>query len=102
MLESTYLMTAAVSLIMTVLGIVIVKDWSLTTLLCTAAFVGWGIVAYGSLDVRVVGDAVTYTFSMPEVTVFAALMSLVPGYVALIGPAEAIGQRVGSPRQEDI
>lgn len=95
-------MLAAVSLIMTILALVIVKDWILTSLMGVIAFVGWGIVAYGSLNVEVVGGAVTYTYSMPYVAIFVAVFSLVPLYVALEGPAEAIGQRYSRPRTEDI
>lgn len=52
--------------------------------------VSWAILAYGSLDLTVVGDSVTYSFSQPAVTFWCAIMALPNLYVALTGPMETL------------
>lgn len=65
-------------------------------------FISWGMVAFGSFDVRVVGDSVTYSFNMPTVAFFAVMMALIPGYIALTGPANIIAERYKEPTPEDL
>lgn len=67
-----------------------------------AGFISWMYLAYGSLDVVIVGDSVTYSFSMPAVTIFAIMMGIIPGLIALTGPANLIESRVRNPNSRDI
>lgn len=64
-------------------------------------FIAWGFFAYGSLNVKVVGDSVTYTFQMPGVTFFGVMMALVPGFIALTGPTDII-RRARRPDADEL
>lgn len=89
MLESVYLFIAVCSLIFTIATILTPDDgWAIV--LGLAGFLSWGVLAYASLNIVVVADAVTYEFTQPIATFFCVIMSLIPGYVALTGPADAI------------
>lgn len=57
-----------------------------------AGVISWGIWTYGTLEVTVVGDAVTYTFSMPSLTFFGLMMAVIPAFIALTGPAEIVSR----------
>lgn len=101
MLESAWLLMAIVAL--TVSGLALLTDDdALAVVLGAVGVVAWGMVAYGSLDVRVVGDSVTYTFSMPAVTIFAVICSLVPGFVLVAGPPNLLGSRVRQPSHDEL
>jgi len=64
-------------------------------------FVSWGVWTFGTLDVRVVGDSVTYTFSMPPLTFLGIVLMLVPGWIALTGPIE-IASRYKQPESKEV
>lgn len=53
-------------------------------------FIAWSFVAYGALDLQVVGDSTVHSFSMPSVTIFAVMMAVVPGFIALTGPVDIV------------
>lgn len=65
------------------------------------AAISWGMLAYGSLDVEVVGDSVTYSFGQPAVTFWCLMMALPPLYVALTGPIEGM-KRAVETAPEDV
>jgi len=69
---------------------VLTPDDGWAIVLGATGFVTWGLFAYSGLDIVVVTDATTYTFAEPVVVIFGLLMALIPGYVALTGPADII------------
>lgn len=101
MLESAWLFIGLISAIATS-GAVLTNDDALAIVLGIMGFFSWGAWTYGSLDVRVVGDSVTYSFTMPSVTLFGIIMLILPLYIALTGPIEAINSRVRNTQQEDV
>lgn len=101
MLESAWLMIAAVAIIVSGLALMSDDD-ALGMVLGAVGVVAWGMVAYGSLDLRVVGDSVTYTFQMPAVTMFAVACAFVPGFVLIAGPPNLLGSRLRDPRQDEF
>lgn len=66
-----------------------------------AGFVSWGVWSFGTLDVTVVGDSVTYSFSLPSLTMLGVMLALVPGYIALTGPADIIA-RSREPNSREV
>lgn len=100
MLESAWLFIGLVAILATALT-VITSDDGTAIMAGVVGFITWGFFAFGSLDVRVVGDAVTYSFSMPAVTIFAVMMAMGPGYIALTGPIEIIA-RADNPTTDEI
>lgn len=65
------------------------------------SFFSWAVLAYGSLDMRVVGDSVTYSFTQPAITLWCLMFALPSLYVALTGPLESLKQAT-SPTAEDL
>jgi hypothetical protein len=65
-------------------------------------FIAWGFVAYGSLNVRVAGDSTVHSFSMPSVTLFAVMMAVVPGFIALTGPVDIVRRARDGATLEDV
>jgi len=58
-----------------------------------AGFITWGVFAFGSLNVEVVAqDGSINSFALPEITILAVMFSLVPGLIALTGPADIIAR----------
>jgi len=110
MLESAWLFTGAISAIVSLVAILtqtqaaatIPQDDGVAIVAGVIGFVSWGVFAFGALNVRVVGDAVTYTFSMPSVAILATILALVPGYIALTGPAEIVASRYRNPSTDEI
>lgn len=101
MLESAWLFMGLVALSVTGLAL-LTSDDALAVVLGAVGLVSWGLVAYGSLNVVVVGDSVTFSFSMPAVTIFAVLCSLVPGFVLVAGPPNLLGSRVRQPQHDEL
>lgn len=65
-------------------------------------FLSWGTWTYGTLAVDIVTNTgSTVTQSMPALTYFGIAMALVPGYIALTGPAEIIS-RYRDPQTKDV
>lgn len=89
MILAAWLFIGTVATLVTA-GTILVPDDGWAIVLGVAGFVSWAIVAYGAFDVTVVGDSVTYSFAMPIVTLFALIMSIIPGYIALTGPVDLI------------
>lgn len=100
MLESAWLFVGGVAVVATA-GALLTPDDVLAIITGVAGTVAWLIFAYGSLDVRVIGDSVTYSFTMPSVTLFAVMMAIPPAYVMLTGPFEAVA-RVRSPSPDEV
>jgi len=58
-----------------------------------AGFISWGVFAFGSLNVEVLTqDGTVESFALPEVTLLAVMFGLVPGLIALTGPADIIAR----------
>lgn len=100
MLESAWLFTGALATI-TTLGAVLTTDDGLAILTGTLGFILWGLWAYGTIDLVVVADTTTYTYSMPELTIVGVAVSLLPAYIALTGPLELIS-RWRNPQTQDV
>lgn len=91
MLESGWLFVGVVATIATV-GALSTPDDVLAIITGVVGTVSWVLFAYGALDVSVVADSATQTFTMPALTLFAVMMALPPAYVALTGPVEVVGR----------
>jgi len=109
MLQSAWIMIMVVALVST--GVALLTKTQAASLFANddgiaiysgiVGFIAWGYAAYGTLEgVQVVGDAVS-TFQMPSVTYFCIMLALIPGYIALTGPAEMI-RRARSTTAEDV
>lgn len=95
MLESTFLFIGLTALLLTLTGFalaLVMQEDSVVIIVGIAGSIAWGMTAYGALDIRVVGDSVTYSFTQPAVAVFALMMSLPSLYLALTGPIEVVNQ----------
>lgn len=100
MLESAWLFIGAVA-ILTTGAAVVTPDDGVAIVAGAMGFVSWGVWTFGSLNVRVIGDSVTYTFSMPSVTLLGIALALIPGYIAITGPVEIVGRaRRGETRPD--
>jgi len=110
MLESAWLFTGVTAVLVTTVAVLtqtqgaalIPNDDGVAIISGVLGFISWGVFAFGALDVRVVGDSVTYSFGMPSIAIFATIMGLVPGYVALTGPAEIIASRYRNPSTDEL
>jgi len=110
LLESAWLFIGFVALCVTGVAVLtqtrgvalIPQDDAVAIVSGTVGFVSWAIWAYGAFDVRVVGDSVTYSFTMSPVAIFGVMMALIPAYVALTGPAEIIASRYKDPDAGEI
>lgn len=97
MISTVWLFIGAIATLVTA-GTIHTSDDGWAIVLGIAGFLTWGLFAYGALEVTIVRNAVTYQYSMPIVTLFGLIMSLIPGYIALTGPADAIrNYRSGDP-----
>jgi len=66
-----------------------------------AGFITWGVFAFGSLNVEVVAqDGSVESFALPEITLLAVMFALVPGLIALTGPADTIESHLDPDRRE--
>lgn len=100
MLESAWLFVGAVAILATGLALY-TTDNGVAMMMGTLGFITWGVWTFGSLDVRVVGDSVTYSFTMPAVTLLGIVLALVPGFIALTGPLDLV-TRARSPDVDEI
>lgn len=91
MLQSAWLFIGGLA-VLTSAAAMLTQDDGQAIVVGVLGFISWGVFAYGSLDVRVVGDSVTYSFGEPAITVLAVAFSLLPAYVALTGPTELVGR----------
>lgn len=64
------------------------------------AFICYGVFTYGSLNVVVVGDSVTYQFQMPAVTMVGVALTVSSLFLVLSEPLDAIGQYRGAEVQD--
>lgn len=64
-------------------------------------FLAWGIWTYGTLNVEVATNSGVETFASSGLTYFGIAMALIPGYIALTGPADII-RRSRQPQTDDL
>lgn len=110
MLQSAWLMITFVALCSTAVAVstktkgaaLFPNDDGVAIYSGVVGFIAWGFVAYGSLDLTVVGDSVVHSFSMPEVTIFAVMMAIVPGFIALTGPVDIVRRARDGATLEDV
>lgn len=100
MLESAWLFTGVVAILSTGLALYTTDD-GVAMMMGTLGFITWGVWAFGTLDVRVVGDSVTYSFTMPALTLLGVVLALVPGFIALTGPLDLV-TRARRPDVDEI
>lgn len=110
MLESTWLFMGATALLATGMAMATQTQASAyfdryaDPIAIVAGLIGvvtWALLAYGSLNIRVVGDAVTYSFTQPSVTLWCAIMALPNLYVAVTGPMETL-KRATAAEADDL
>jgi len=100
MLESTWLFIGLGAFLTTGVAVLTTDD-GVAIMSGIVGFLSWGFLAYGSLNLKVVGDSVTYSFSQPGVTMWCVMMALVPGFIALTGPTDIIN-RYREPATEEL
>jgi len=100
MLQSAWLFIGVAAIIWTGIA-VYTSDDAAAILFGILGFVTWGAWTYGSLKITVVGDSVTYQFTMPAVTFVGICFALVPAFIALTGPINIIG-RHDNPNPREI
>lgn len=108
MLQSAWLLIALIALSTTAVAVstkskgaaIWPNDDGVAIMSGVVGFISWGMVAFGAFDIRVVGDSVTYTFTMPYVAIFAVMMALIPGYIALTGPATIIRRSLDTTTED--
>jgi len=76
-------------------------DDSIAILTGVIGFISWGLWAYGALNLQIVRDATTYTYTQPEVALLGVALAIVPGFVALNGPVEMMA-RYRDVRHEEV
>lgn len=77
-------------------------DDGVAIMMGVTGFISWAIVSFGALNLQIVRDATVYQFEAYILTLFTAMLSLIPLYIALTGPMELIGSRVRGPRQDEV
>lgn len=109
MLESAWLFTGSIAFVWTLVTVwaAVAVDSTdnsgdaLATVGGVVGFILWGVWTFGSLEIVVVGEGVTYSFTHPEIAILGVAMALIPGYIALTGPIELIS-RAREPDVRDI
>lgn len=100
MLESAWLFVGLVAGTVTAIG-VLTTDGAVAEVSGAAGIVAWLIWTYGAFDVRVVGDATTYTFNMPAIAMFGLAMALVPAWLLLDGVI-GMAERYRNPDADEL
>lgn len=100
MLESAWLFIGVCAILATGLALY-TNDNGVAMMMGVLGFVTWGVWTFGTLDVTVVGDSTTYSFTMPAVTILGIVLALVPGFIALTGPIDLIG-RARRPEIDEV
>jgi len=68
-----------------------------------AGFLTWGVWTFGTLEIEVLAqDGSTVVFTSPSLTFLGLMLMLVPGYIALTGPAEIIRRSVDNPEHREV
>lgn len=110
MLESTWLFiglmavltTAFAAMTQTRLALIMDRYGNQIAMIAgTLGAISWLMLAWGSLDIRVVGDAVTYSFTQPSVTAWCLMMAIFPAYCAWQGPFQAL-EEAARPDPKDV
>lgn len=92
MLESAWYTIAIVAILATS-GAVLTKDDALATILGIVGFISWAVWTFGSLNVVVITSSGTVvTYASPAATILGIAFTLLPGYIALTGPIEAMSR----------
>lgn len=100
MIESAWLFTGGLATLATI-GALLTTDDGMAIITGVLGFISWGVWTFGTLEVIVVRDAVTYSYSMPSITFVGLAFALVPAYIALTGPVEIVA-RYRKPSQDDV
>ena len=109
MLESAWLFIGVIATLSTIFAVstqssfarMFPDDDAVAIMAGIVGFVSWAVWTYGSLNVEVVTDSGVEVFGMPSVTFLGIALSLVPGYIALTGPADII-RRHKEPDAKDL
>lgn len=109
MLESAWLFVGRIAFLWTVLTVVAAvyvdsmdsSGDALATVAGVVGFILWGVWTFGTLNITVVGESVTYRFAHPELAILGVALALVPGYIALTGPIELL-RRARDPDMRDV
>jgi len=101
MLQSTWLFIGAVAFALTI-AVILTPDDAWAIILGVAGFLSWAIFAYGAFSVTVVGESVTYEYAMPVAAFFGMIMSFIPAYIALTGPADMVASRWKQSDVDDL
>jgi len=101
MILQVLLFVGTVAILSTAAALITFDD-GVAIMMGVTGFVSWGVVSFGALDLRVVRDATVYQFEAYILTLFTAMLALIPLYIALTGPMELIGSRVRAPSQDEI
>lgn len=100
MLQSGWLFVGLIAILATAAAVLTTDD-AIAIVGGALGFISWGIWTFGSLDVEVVSEGQTLTFTHPELALLGVALALIPGYIALTGPVEIVS-RARDPRVEDL
>jgi len=110
MLESAWLFIGVLATLITGVALatqtagaaLIPDDDALAIVSGVLGFVLWGVWTFGALDLVVITDTGTEVVrSMPTVAFTGLMLSLVPGYIALTGPANIV-RRADQPTSDQL
>jgi len=66
-------------------------------------FLSWGFWAFGCLNIEIAtNDGTLVTYQLPELAYLGVALALIPGYIALTGPANIITRSTDNPTTDDI
>lgn len=111
MLQSAWLFVGTIAFLWTLVTIFIAAyadpdpgagaGEAMATIGGVVGFILWGVWTFGALNITVVGDSTTFSFSHPELAILGVAMALVPGYIALTGPVELV-KRARDTRMDQV
>jgi len=66
-------------------------------------FLSWGIWSFGAFNLEIATDAgSTLSYTIPSFAIFGIVLALLPGYIALTGPAEIIKRSVSNVDSREV
>jgi len=79
---------------------ILTTDDSIAMIAGVVGFIGWGVWAFGALNLEIYQQATVYSINEPVVAIVGVMLALLPGWIALTGPVQAVaGVRDGRPEE---
>jgi len=66
-------------------------------------FLSWAMWSFGAFNIEIATDSgSTLSYTLPPVAILGIVLALLPGYIALTGPAEIIRRSVNNPDHREV